>query len=63
MQGLAEKAKQDAMWLEQQLQLREAEAAEQRAMLSQLQRGQESLQAENVSSIRQKDAEIAGLEA
>ena len=36
MQAASEKVKQDALWLEQQLQLREAEAAEQKALLGQL---------------------------
>jgi hypothetical protein len=43
MQAVSEKARTDALWLEQQLQLREAEAAEQRALLGQLQRGHENM--------------------
>ena len=43
MQAASDKARQDALWLEQQLQLRETEAAEQKALLSQLQRGHETM--------------------
>ncbi len=58
MQAASEKARGDALWLEQQLQLRESEAAEQKALLGQMQRGYENMQAENRIVMEAKESEV-----